>query len=150
MEKKIHLYVSRKNPLTWMMLICMLSSIAMRFFVFGFGGAGNVSFWNQIVLPIAATVLYLLFAFVCGEEAFYKTAVPVWMMAASCALWTMRNIPVKLIVWLIWIALAFLAFLYTDITAGKRQKSVWLLFPLLLMTIGTVLYVHKSAVLSLR
>lgn len=148
MEKKIHLYVSRNNPLTWVMLVCMLSSIAMRFFVFGFGNEEDVSFWNQLVLPIAATLLYLLFTFFCGEEEFYKTAVAVWMMAISCGVWTMQNIPAKLLVWLIWIALIFWAFLYTEITAGMRQKSVWLLFPLLLLAIGTVLFVHKSAVLS--
>ena len=37
--------------------------------------------WTQVILPSAATLLYVLIVILDGKEHFYKTAIPVWMMA---------------------------------------------------------------------
>ena len=57
-------------------------SLVARVVVFGFTKhAGTVGFWGQIVLPMAATLLYLFIILADGEECFYKTTIPVGMMA---------------------------------------------------------------------
>lgn len=104
-----------------------------------------MSVWSQIVLPVAATLLYVAITLLNGDEFFYKTAIPVWMMAGYCAIWVANNIPSKLMVWLFWIAVVFLAFLYTDITAGRRPKSIWLLFVIMAAALATVLYVNQDS-----
>ena len=61
MDKRIHLYVNQKNVFTWLMAICFLYSAAARIWIFGFTKhAGTVGTWGQLVLPVAATVLFLL------------------------------------------------------------------------------------------
>jgi len=67
MEKRIHLYVSRKNVLTWLMALCMVASAVARIAFPGLKGSGDTLYvWSQIVLPIAATTLYALIALLDG------------------------------------------------------------------------------------
>ena len=81
MKNRIHLYVSRKNVLTWVMALCMVASAVTRIAFSGLKGSGDsLQVWSQIVLPIAAPALYALIALVSGEELFFKTAFPVWLM----------------------------------------------------------------------
>ena len=81
MKNRIHLYVSGKNALTWLMALCMLASAVARIVFPGVKGSGDaLQVWSQIVLPITATTLYALIALLDGQENFYKTAIPVWMM----------------------------------------------------------------------
>ena len=114
MEKRISFYVSRKNPLTWLMALCLAGSAVARVIVYS--GMEGVGVWSQIVLPIAAAILYVLIVLLRGDEMFYKTAIPVWMTALYSGIWINQNVPNRLIVWLFWIALIFFASLYTDIT----------------------------------
>ena len=79
MERRLHFYVSCKNLLTWLMTLCMVCSVVARVVIFS--GMEGVGVWSQILLPVAATVLYVLIVLVNGKEMFYKTAIPVWMMA---------------------------------------------------------------------
>ena len=82
MEKRVHFYVSRKNMLTWLMALCLVCSAVARMVIPGVKGSGDsLNVWSQIVLPIAATALYVLICLFNGDEMFYKTAIPVWMMA---------------------------------------------------------------------
>lgn len=116
MKNRTHLYVSRKNVLTWLMALCMVASAVARIALSGLKGSGDSQYvWSQIVLPIAATLLYALIALIDGEELFYKTAIPVWMMAIYSGLWISRNVEGRMMVWLFWIALIFFATLYTEI-----------------------------------
>ena len=126
MENRISFYVSRKNPLTWLMTLCLVGSAVARVFVFS--GMEGVGVWSQIVLPIAATLLYVLIVLLNGKEMFYKTAIPVWMVALYSAIWINQNVSNRMIVWLFWIALIFFASLYTDITAGHGKRVFWLFF----------------------
>ena len=146
MEKRIHFYVSRKNALTWLMALCMVCSAVAR--VVLFSGVEGVGVWSQIVLPIAAAVLYMLIALFNGSEHLYKTAIPVWMMAIYSGLWINSNVESRMTVWLFWIALIFFASLYTDIISGHRKHGIFLLVPVVLIPVAFVLYFFRGALLT--
>ena len=141
MKNRIHLYVSRKNGLTWLMALCMLASAVARIVFPGVKGSGAaLNVWSQIVLPITATTLYALIALLDGEENFHKTAIPVWMIAIFSGVWISANVESRMMVWLFWIALVFFAYLYTDITSGRHQHFVWLLLPVVASPVVFILY----------
>ena len=149
MDKRIHLYVNQKNVFTWLMAICFLYSAAARIWIFGFTKhAGTVGAWGQLVLPVAATVLFLLIVLLDGKECFYKTSIPVCMMALYCGICVAGSVQGKLYVWLFWIALIFLSLVYAEIVSGSRQKWVWLLPFLIGATLATVLYNNKQVLLG--
>lgn len=146
MEKRVSFYVSRKNPLTWLMALCLVGSAVAR--VLFCSGMEGVGVWSQIVLPIAATLLYVLIVLLNGKEMFYKTAIPVWMVAIYSGIWINQNVHNRMIVWLFWIALVFFATMYTDITSGHRKHGIFLLIPIVLIPIGFILYFFHEAMLS--
>ena len=149
MKNTIHLYVSRKNVLTWLMALCMVASAVARIAFPGLKGSGNSdNMWIQIILPITATTLFALIALLSGREFFFRTAVPVWMMVIYSGLWISANVDSRMMVWLFWIALIFFATLYTDITAGHRPKSVWLLLPVIASPLGFILYFCRESLLQ--
>ena len=104
--------------------------------------------WSQIVLPTAAALLYVLIVLLNGKEMFYKTAIPVWMVAFYSGIWINQNVSNRLIVWLFWIALVFFATMYTDITSGHRKHGIFLLMPVVLIPMGFILYFFRAAILS--
>ena len=137
MERKPHFYVSPKNLLTWLMALCMVCSVVTR--ILDVGGKGP-DLWSQIVLPVAACLLYVIIAVLFGKENFYKTAIPVWMICIyyftvfnglNYGSWR------TLIVGLFAIVLLFVAVLYTQITAGK-EKLTLALIPLHLVPLGAL------------
>ena len=141
----MHFYVSRKNVLTWLMALCMVCSAVARIAVSGVKGSGDSLYvWSQIVLPVAAVLLYALIALVNGKELFYKTAIPVWMVALYSGIWVSRNVEHGLVTWLFWIALIFFAFLYTEITSGNRQYGIWFLFFVIAAPLATILYYQRD------
>jgi len=149
MKNRIHLYVSGKNALTWLMALCMLASAVARIVFPGLKGSGDtLQVWSQIVLPITATTLYALIALLDGQENFHKTAIPVWMMVAYSSLWISGHVESRMMVWLFWIALIFFGCLYTDITAGKKPKGVWLLLPIAAAPVAFILYFCKDGLLA--
>ena len=104
MENRIHLTVSRKNVLTWLMALCLVGSAVTRIAFAGLKGSGDtLSVWSQIVLPVAATLLYVLIVLFNGKEMFYKTAIPVWLMAIYSGIWVSSNVSNGLICWMFWI-----------------------------------------------
>ena len=135
MERRIHLYVSRKNVLTWLMALCLVGSAVARIAFPGLKGSGDsLEVWSQIVLPVAATLLYVLIALLNGKEQFYKTAIPVWMYAVYYSFVFSSFGFDKLIFALYVIALIFIAVIYTQITSG-REKLTLVLIPLLAVCI---------------
>lgn len=147
MKTRTHLYVSRKNALTWLMALCMAASAVARIAFSGVKGSGDTSYlWSQILLPIAATSLYALIALLDGEKLFYKTAIPVWMMAVYAGLWISANVESRMMAWLFWVALVFFAFLYTDISAGHH--GVLFLLPIVCVPMVILLYFYRAALLS--
>ena len=149
MEKRLHFYVSRKNVLTWLMTLCMVCSVVTRIVFSGVKGTGDaLNVWSQIFLPAAASVLYVFIVLTSGKELFYKTAIPVWLMAIYSGLWIKENVEGRMMVWLFWIALVFFATLYTDITSGKRRYGTILLVPVVLSPAAFILYFYREALLS--
>lgn len=149
MKKRFHLYVSRKNALTWLMAACMVSSAVARIWIIGVKGTGGpVNVWSQILLPVAASLLYAAIALLSGEERLYKTAIPVWMAALYSAIWISQNVTPRLITWLFWVALAAFAFLYTELISGSRWHAPWLLLPVELIPLAVTLYYHREPLLA--
>ena len=142
----MNFYVSRKNVLTWLMALCMVGSAVARVFIFS--GMEGVGVWSQFVLPIAATLLFVSIVLLRGDEMFYKTAVPVWMMAIYSGIWINNNVEGRMMIWLFWIALAFFATLYTDIISGHRKHGIFLLIPITLSPVAFILYYYKDQLLA--
>ena len=149
MKTATHLYVSRKNVLTWLMTLCMVASAVARIVFPGLKGSGDsLQMWSQILLPIAATTLYALIALIGGEEFFHKTAIPVWMMVIYSGIWISDNVPSRMMDCLFWIALIFCATMYTDITAGHRPRGIFLLLPVVACPLGFILYFCKQELMQ--
>lgn len=147
MNRKPHFYVSPKNVLTWLMALCMVCSAVAR--IFDIGGKGP-DLWSQIVLPVAACLLYAFIAVASGKEHFYRTAIPVWMICiyyfcvfADFDLGSWRGI----IVGLFALALLFIAVIYTQITSGKERLTL-VLIPLHLVPLGALAYLNRNGLLS--
>ena len=147
MKRKPHFYVSPKNVLTWLMVLCMVCSAVAR--ILDVGGKGP-DLWSQIVLPVAACLLYALIAVVFGKENFYKTAIPMWMICYYyfTVFQDFNFVSYRLlIVSLFAIVLLFVAILYTQITAGKESLTLALI-PLQLVPLAALAYLNRSALLA--
>ena len=136
-----------KNVLTWLTVLCMVCSAVAR--VMDVGGKGP-DLWSQIVLPVAACLLYALIAALSGKEHFYKTAIPVWMICfyyfTVFADFNFTHYRM-MIVGLYAIVLLFVAILYTQITAGK-EKLTLALIPMHLIPLAALAYLNRQQLLS--
>ena len=145
MKNRIHFYVSPKNAFAWLMALLLAASAISRIMLFrSLPHPGNV--WWRLVLPVAATVLYALITLLQGQEQFYKTAIPVWMLALFAAVWSKDSLQGRAMVALFWIAMFFFAFLYTDITSGLHVHRVWLLLPIMLTPLAAIYYYNRQAI----
>ena len=144
MKNRTHLTVSRKNALTWLMALCLVGSAVTRIAFAGLKGSGSdFSVWSQIVLPVAATLLFVLITLVNGKEMFYKTAIPVWLLGLYYALEphaVLGDSP--FVMGMFYTCIIFYCALYTAITSGKIRWP-WLLVLLLLIPLGAIGYAHR-------
>jgi len=151
MKNRTNYYVSNKNVLTWLMGLCMVCSAVARIVFIGMKGTGDtLQVWSQIVLPIAAALLFAAITILAGKEMFYKTAIPVWMICIYyCFLFAAFDFGKfdTLVGGLFCVALLFVAVLYTLITCGKLSAA-WLLFPILLVPLGIQLYLQRTVLMS--
>ena len=147
MEKRKHFYVSRKNVLTWLMALCLVGSAVTRIVFACLKGSGEThNVWSQIVLPVAATLLYVLIVLLDGRERFYKTAIPVFLMGIFYAIQphaVLGNYPFLLGMYCT--CIVFYCLLYTAITCGKL-RYVWLLCPLAAAALGAIGYLHHTLI----
>ena len=153
MEKRSHLYVSRKNLLTWLMAVCMVGSAVARIALPGVKGTGEAqNVWSQIVLPVAATLLYALIVLLDGKERFYKTAIPIWMLGLYFGI-SVTRYPFQSIQWMVvglyWVAVLFFCVLYTQITSGV-VRHVWLLPLMFALPLGAMAYLHREVLMDGR
>jgi len=111
MKEKTRFYVSPKNAMTWLVALCMVCSAVARVL---FVDTKGVDLWSQIVLPIAAALLYAAICLISGKERFYKTAIPVWLMCA------------------------YYAFTFTDIDFGTHDTMIGVLYVIALLSVGIV------------
>lgn len=141
MEKRIHLYVSKKNVALWLMALCMLASATARIVVFS--QVEGVGVWRQIVWPAIATVLFALFAILTGEERLYKTAIPIWVLG-GCSAWQLYYLlsETPLVYIMVCICILLTCVSYTSIIGGRCKP--WLLLPLHLAVLGAVGYIHRQ------
>jgi len=128
MEKRKNYYVSLKNALTWLMALCLVGSAVARIVIACLKGSGEIAnMWSQIVLPTAATLLYVLIALIGGKTIFYKTAIPVWLMGIYYAIRPTVFLPSAnaFIMAMFYMVLVFFCIFYTVITSG-RARPFWL------------------------
>ena len=147
MEHKIRLYVSRKNLLTWLMVLCMIGSVVTR--VLFVGGKGT-DLWSQIILPIAAALLYALITVLNGKERFYKTAIPVFLMMVYFffVFEKMSFAPFEMMVTFLYaIILLAITVFYKQLTSEKTNYVLFLV-PILLVPLAALGYLHRFALLQ--
>lgn len=151
MENKTHFFVSKKNLLTWLMMLCMVCSAVTRIVFVGMKGPDSTQqMWSQIVLPVVAALLFAYITLVAGKEQFYKTAIPVWLICIYyCSVFAGFDFGRfhTMILCLFAIAMLFVAVLYTQITSGKVPHA-WLLIPLLSFPLVAQLYLARTILLS--
>ena len=149
MERRRSFYVSNKNVLTWLMALCLVGSAVARIVIACMKGTGDsLQVWSQIVLPVAATLLFVLITLINGKEQFYKTALPVWLIVIYSGIWISSNVDNLIFSCLFWICLIFLGVIYAEVTNGRWARAVWLLLPVTLLPLAMVLYYHKDAVMA--
>ncbi len=143
MERRQHLYVSRKNALTWLMALCLVGSAVARIVFPGVKGSGNtLDVWCQIVLPVAATLLFVLITLLSGKEMLYKTAIPVWMLGLYYALRPHAILgSSSFVIGMFCICIIFFCALYAVITSG-RVRWPWLLLLCSVLPFAAVGYSH--------
>ena len=139
MERRISLYINRRNPLTWLTALLLTASAVIRI-VLACMKLTQPDFWAELMLPTVATMLYVLIILVWGKEMFYKSAIPVWLMGIYYAIRpgmiiTLGNFTYALFC----VALLFFCISYTAITSG-RIRHVWLLLPLFAAPLAVTVY----------
>ena len=147
MEKLTRIYVSVKNPLTWLSALCMVSSAVARILVVGMKGA---DLWCQILLPVIASLLFALMILTTGKERFYKTAIPVWMICIYFFLVfeAVDFAPMDLMVTLLYaIVMVFVAVMYKQITSEKTNR-VWLLIPITVFPLAAIVYLNRNPLMA--
>ena len=144
MKNRISYYVSRKNVLVWLAALVMVCSAIARIAYFCGKGADAATVWFQIVLPVAASLIYVLILLCSGEERLYRTAVPVFMAAIyfGIRISSMDGMWRRYIL-LCWIAYMAFAVAYAVIISGKG--GVWLLPLMYLAALGVLLYDSRAA-----
>ena len=115
-----------------------------------FVGVKGTDVWSQIVLPIAAVLLYGLICLLSGKERFYTTAIPVWMLCIYYAFvfWGIDFGRFDLLIsGLFIVALLFAAVLYTQISCGKVAVTA-LILPIAAFPLCVLLYLNREAVMA--
>lgn len=94
MDKRIKFYVGRNNPMTWLMVLCMFASAVIRIVFACMRGTGDSGYlWGQVVLPAFACVSFGLICLLQGRERYYRTALPVYLMALYLYFYSRSNHP---------------------------------------------------------
>lgn len=149
MEKRTQFYVSSKHWLTWVIALCLVCSAVARIVIFGLKGSEDSLYvWSQIVLPTAATLLFVLIILLAGQEQFYRTAIPVWMLAAYYGFYVSYFFDSKLIISLFWVTLIFFAVTYTEISCGRFPHTFFLI-PMWLCPAAAGAYFHQEALMTM-
>ena len=144
MKRRVSYFVSRKNVFTWLAALVLTASAVLRIAYPCEKGAGAATVWFQIVLPVAACLIYVLILLCSGEERFYRTAVPVFMLAIYYGIKvSTASYPVP-IVFVFWVAYLAIAAFYA-VTVSGTVKSSFGLIVLLAAALGVLLYTRRAA-----
>ena len=112
MEKRVSYYVSRKSFLVWLSALVMTASAALRIAYSCGKGADASTVWFQIVLPVAACLIFVLMILLGGEERFYRTAIPAFMLAIYYSVRVSAVLPSLSLRFVFWVAYLAMAGLY--------------------------------------
>ena len=120
------------------------SAVARIVFACVKGTGSTQSVWSQIVLPVAATLLYVFIVMLAGKEHFYKTAIPVWIMVIDYAIIPHPFIRENTLMLVLYCAVLVLCgAIYTIISAGRVHRP-WFLLLIFASALGMTLYVNRS------
>ncbi len=127
------------------MALCLVGSAVARIVLSGMKGPGEaLNVWSQIILPIAATLLYVLIVMLNGKEMFYKTALAVWALGLFYAIQPHFIIGQNpFLLGMYYTCIFFYCSAYTAITSGKIRYP-WLLFLLFLIPLFAMGYLGVS------
>ena len=129
----------------------MICSAVTRILFVGMKGTEQTSvLWCQIILPIVAALLFAAITLLNGREMFYKTAIPIFMIAFYYhTVFSAHNFGRydRMITILYAVAMLFVAVTYKQISCGKVAHA-WFLFPLLAAPLAAQLYLSRNILLS--
>ena len=130
------------------MAVCMICSAVARIVLIGLKGSDEeLQVWCQIVLPIAAGLLYAIICLCNGKERFYKTAIPFAMLMAYY-IFNFASYQLGLLVTVLYaIVLIFIAFCYTRVTSG-REKFILMLILQVSFPMAVELYLGRKLLLA--
>ena len=143
MERRIHLYVSRKNAFVWLTAIALLASAVLRIVPTYLFDRYTPTLWGELILPVAATVLFVLIVLLEGKEMLYKTAIPVFGMCVYYAIRPHTIASQPLILALYCTCLVFYFIMYTALTSG-RIRFPWLLTLFGIAPIAFLAFLHQE------
>ena len=130
------------------MAVCMICSAVARIVLIGLKGSDEeLQVWRQIVLPIAAGLLYAIICLCNGKERFYKTAIP-FVMLMAYYIFNFASYQLGLLVTVLYaIVLIFIAFCYTRVTSG-REKFILMLILQVSFPMAVELYLGRKMLLA--
>ena len=144
MEKRVSYYVSRKSLLVWLSAWIMTASAVLRIAYSCGKGADASTVWFQIVLPVAACLIFVLIVLLSGQERFYRTAIPAFMLAIYYGVRVSAAVQAVSLRFVFWVAYLAIAGFYA-MTVSGRVRNNWGLLALLAASIGVLAYTHRTA-----
>ena len=144
MEKRVSYYVSRKNILVWLSALVMTASAVLRIAYSCGKGADASTMWFQIVLPVAACLIYVLILLLSGQERFYRTAIPAFLLAIYYSVRisaVVQSLSLRFVFWVAYLAIAG----FYSMTVSGRVRNNWALLLLLASGTAVLAYTHRAA-----
>ena len=135
MKKRTVYWIPKINALVILSALCMVCSAVVRIvWACGETAISRPTLWLQILLPLAANLLFVLMAFTDAQDRLYRTAIPVWM---GCIFFAVKSFGFtsQLHTVLCLCLYALVALLYGATVMGRvpTQKLLWPLFGLPLL-----------------
>jgi len=141
MDKRLDYYISRKNVFTWIAALALVASSILRVYSAIGQELMTDQVWYLVVLPVAASVIYMLIILINGEEQFYKTSIPVVMFCIYYAIKIANSGYTLKMELLYWIACLAVAYFYCHMASGKATK--WFLILVLTVVLGVSIFLGR-------
>lgn len=126
MKKRTSYYVTRSNVLTWVAALLALAA-AVGFVVYAaLSRAGTTAVWIFCVLPVAASLHFILTVLVHGKERLYLLAISFWLLTAAIIYLILAAKPVWYFAILMIIVQLACAVGMTAVISGKTKHD-WLM-----------------------
>ena len=146
MNKRVSYYVSRRNWLTWLAALLLIGSVIARICYVCEKGADCTTVWLRIVLPAFAAILFCLRMLLDGQEHFYKTAFPVFLMAVYFGVCAVQAATLFRIALLYCVMLFAAWVLYRMVVGGRQPRLVPVLWLVLAAFAAFLVYDDRRQV----